>query len=227
MNTVDYRDYQPAKTSRVRENVEWSISYAFNAKDIASPRVLLIGDSICNGYQAKVREYLTGCANVSYWVSSKCVTDPDYFRELDFVLDGGRFDLISFNNGLHSLGTDRTEWEAAYRAVLSFLRAKKPDAALTLVLCTPLRDASRDELSRELNEITRRIAADTSLPLFDLYAPLENLNRDEYMRDIYHWNNSAIELQAQVLTAHLTELLPAADNVEQAASETGPSGAIR
>jgi len=227
MNTVDYRDFQPAETSRVRENVEWSISYAFNAKDTASPRVLLIGDSICNGYQSKVREKLAGRANVSFWASSKCVTDPDYFRELDFVLDGGRFDLITFNNGLHSLGTDRAEWEAAYRAVIAFIRAKKPDAALTLVLCTPLNDPPRDEASRELNDITRRIAADTDAVLLDLYAPLENLNRDEHMNDVYHWKAPAIEIQAEVIRAHVESRLAMTGDVEQTSSETGPNGAIR
>lgn len=227
MNNIDYRDFQPAETSRVRENVEWSISYAFNAKDIASPRVLLIGDSICNGYQTRVREKLAGRANVSFWASSKCVTDPDYFRELDFILDGGRFDLISFNNGLHSLGTDRTEWEAAYRAAVSFIRAKKPDAALTLVLCTPLNDPTRDASSRELNDITRKIAADTGVPILDLYTPLENLNRDEHMNDVYHWKAPAIDLQADVIRAHVEGLLTMNGGVEQTGSETGPNGAIR
>lgn len=36
--------------------------------------VALVGDSICNGYQAGVRELLKGKMNVSYWISSYCVT---------------------------------------------------------------------------------------------------------------------------------------------------------
>ena len=121
---TDYRDFQPTETSRTRENVEWSITYTYNARDTGVPRVLLIGDSICSGYQAKVRDKLAEHANITFWASSKCVTDPDYFRELDFILGAYRYDLICFNTGLHSLTTARGEWEAAYRSAVRFIRAK-------------------------------------------------------------------------------------------------------
>ena len=45
MSEVSYFDYQPTSTSRVRENVEWSITYTYNARDTENPRVLLIGDN--------------------------------------------------------------------------------------------------------------------------------------------------------------------------------------
>ena len=84
---MDYRDYQPKKTSRVREDIEWSINYSYNTLDTKNPRVMLIGDSICNAYHYAVRDRLAGKANVSFWASSKCVTDPDQFREPEFILD--------------------------------------------------------------------------------------------------------------------------------------------
>ena len=37
-----------------RENTEWIVSYAYNANDAKLPRVLLVGDSICNGYSGDV-----------------------------------------------------------------------------------------------------------------------------------------------------------------------------
>ena len=57
---------------RGHENVEWQIAYAFHLTDEKSnlPRVLLVGDSICNGYQGEVRRLLDGKMNVSYWISS-------------------------------------------------------------------------------------------------------------------------------------------------------------
>ena len=110
---VKWQDFAPASTSREREEIEWSITYSYNATQNGRPRVLLIGDSICNGYNGKVRELLHGDVNVSFWASSKCVTDPDYFRELDFMLDAYPYDAVCFNNGLHSISTDRAEWDAA------------------------------------------------------------------------------------------------------------------
>ena len=67
-----HRKYELPHTSRRREEIEWSIHYAFNAGDRTLPRVLLVGDSICNGYHAQVRERLLGIANVTFWASSKC-----------------------------------------------------------------------------------------------------------------------------------------------------------
>ena len=61
---------------RGHENIEWSTSYAYGLTDATRdlPRVLLIGDSICNGYQQGVRERLKGKMNVTYWISSYCAT---------------------------------------------------------------------------------------------------------------------------------------------------------
>ena len=47
---------------RGHENIEWSVAYAYGLTDATKdlPRVLLVGDSICNGYQSGVRELLKG-----------------------------------------------------------------------------------------------------------------------------------------------------------------------
>ena len=53
--------------ARGHENTEWSIAYAYGLADETRdlPRVLLVGDSICNGYKDLVRERLKGKLNVS------------------------------------------------------------------------------------------------------------------------------------------------------------------
>ena len=137
-----YREFQPVRTSRIRENTEWSVTYTYNALDSRHPRLLLIGDSICNAYQDTVRRKLGKVMNITFWATSKCVTDPDYFRELDLILSSYHYDVISFNNGLHSLTTDRGEWRNAYRGAVDFIRRKCPDARLFLTSNTPLRDNS-------------------------------------------------------------------------------------
>ena len=70
-----------------REGTEWMTSYWYNANDTKLPRVLLVGDSICNGYQSLVRDELAGTANVSFYVTSKCVSDPTYLKALAFMLE--------------------------------------------------------------------------------------------------------------------------------------------
>ena len=223
---TDYRDYQPKTTSRERENIEWSTCNTYNVRDTKTPRILLIGDSICNGYQIKVREILSDKLNITFWVSSKCVTDPDYFRELDFVIGAYRYELISFNNGLHSLGTDRAEWEAAYRAAVRFIRAKLPDAKLVLTLCTPLRTETLTEKSAELNDITKRIAAEENLPMIDLFSPMEALDKSSGMTDNFHWHDPAKDIQARIIADYAVNVLMPEGGISQTSTETGPDGAM-
>ena len=205
--TVSWKDFSPPHTSREREQTEWSITYAYRAPQTDLPRVLLIGDSICNAYQAKVRELLEDQVNVSFWASSKCVTDPDYFRELDFILDARPYQMITFNNGLHSLHTDREEWDAAYAAALSFMRAKLPQAKLALVLSTPLSDEALTGVSASLNETVLRLAAERKLPVIDLFAPMEALDRTETWTDGVHFQPAAVDIQAGLLASQILRAL--------------------
>ncbi len=222
-----WQKYQMEKSSRVKEGIEWSIHYAYNAPDDASPRVFLIGDSICNGYQDTVRKNLEGKVNVSYWASSKCVTDPMYLRHLDFFMDQNKYDLITFNNGLHSLHTDRTEWESAYQNVIAYLREKAPAAKLSITLCTPLQKEPYNSISVSLNEYAKKIAAEYGCPLLDLYTPMDALDRSVYWTDLYHFKAEAIGIQAKVIAEHVLGRLEAkTDSVTHASTATGPSGKI-
>ena len=199
---MEWQKYAPENTSRVREDIEWSIHYAYNATDTSLPRIMLIGDSICNGYQGFAREKLEGKMNVSFWASSKCVTDPDYFRELEFYLDYLPCDVISFNNGLHSLTTDRAEWEAAYKKAIAFIRYKRPGAKLFLTLCTPLTDPALTAISAELNEFIRQ----QDYPVIDLFSPMDALDREKYWTDVYHFTSEAKALQAEIIAGHISSI---------------------
>ncbi len=225
-----YRQFQPSATSRTRENTEWSVTYTYNALDARHPRLLLIGDSICNAYQSAVRQKLGKIMNITFWATSKCVTDKDFFRELDLILSAYHYDVISFNNGLHSLTTHRKEWENAYRGAVAFLRKKCPDARLFLTLCTPLRDPVKTAQAKELNNIISETAAREGLPVIDLFTPMDSLDRRKYWSDTYHFQKAAVDRQAELI-ARTVRALPgiaaSGEDVVQRGTETGPDGALR
>ena len=203
---MKWQDFAPKRSSRVRESTEWSIHYAYDSC-ADGQRVLLIGDSICNNYQDPVHRLLTGRMNVSFWASSKCVTDPDYLRELEYILDCRPCDMICFNNGLHSINTDRTEWVEAYNCVLNFLQAKYPQAKLALTLCTPAVDPAYTALSEELNALTEKIAAERGIPTIDLFTPMNALDREEHWRDAVHFRPAAIEMQGEIVAKHVAQAM--------------------
>lgn len=223
---MSYKNFMPVQTSRTREAIEWSISYSFNTNDTVHQRVLLIGDSICNGYYDAIRGRISEYANISFWASSKCVTDKDYFRELDFILSGYEFSFISFNNGLHSIKSDTAEWKNAYISAIMFIREKCPDAKLSLTLCTAVNDVKKNERICELNGIILQTAKELSIPVIDLFTPMNVKDKSAIMSDTFHFKASAIERQADIIAEHIMNRLERTDSIEQPSTETNPSGKL-
>ena len=193
-------NYPVAENVRGHENTEWSISYAYHLTDAKKslPRVLLVGDSICQGYQGKVRSKLEGKANITYWASSYCVTSPGYLRLLAFYLDEAKYDVIHFNNGLHSCETPVADYEKSYLAALQLIRKKQPDAKIVWASSTPIntKDARADKVAA-LNAAARRAAESVGdVAENDLYALANPLDRKAYWVDTHHYTDAGYELLA-------------------------------
>ena len=175
--------------ARGHENTEWSIAYAYGLADETRdlPRVLLVGDSICNGYKDLVRERLKGKLNVSYWISSYCVTSPAYLPLLSVYLDEAKYDVVHFNNGLHSLETPVAAYERGLCKALSLVREKQPQAKLVWCSSTPLTNAVKTAKCRELNAVAEKVVTRLGgIATDDLFALLDPLGRQENWRDEYH-----------------------------------------
>ena len=195
-----YQQYEPETTTRVREAIEWSITYTYNSQDTELPRVLLIGDSICNAYQNSTKDHLYDKMNVSYWASSKCVTDKDYFRELDFILSGYHYDIISFNNGLHSIGTNQQEWEKSYKNAILFIQAKCPDAKLFLCNNSIVASSESNQAACRMNKYVQKIADELSLPMIDMYSFLDKMDHEHLWSDGIHFQPEVISEQGKMLS---------------------------
>jgi len=192
---------------RQREATEWSITYAYETHETALPRVLLIGDSICNSYQIGVRDALKGTATTSFWATSKCVTDRSYLKELAFILDEYPYAVIHVNNGLHSLNTDRAAWSAALREVLSLLQARGGGARLIWATSTPLRDPALTAKARELNAIAAEVVRDAGLPTNDLFALMDPQDRALW-RDTFHFGDAGRQMLAERVVEAVRAALP-------------------
>lgn len=193
-------NYPVAENVRGHENTEWSISYAYHLTDAKKslPRVLLVGDSICQGYQGKVCAKLEGKANVTYWASSYCVTSPGYLRLLAFYLDEAKYDVVHFNNGLHSCDTPVADYEKSYRAALQLIKKKQPKAKIVWVSSTPInaKDARAGKVAA-LNAAAHRAAESAGgIAENDLYTLANPLDRKAYWVDTHHYTDAGYELLA-------------------------------
>lgn len=194
---------------RQRESTEWSIIYWFDANQTKLPRVLLVGDSICNGYNGFVQEELAGAAYTSFYATSKCVTDRSYLKELTYILEEYDYAVIHFNNGLHSLDTDRATWEAALRQLIKTLREKGKGAKLVWASSTPLLDPALTAKARELNAIAARVMQENGIPTDDLFGLMEPQERTLWS-DTFHYHEAGRRMQAKQVAASIRPLLPPA-----------------
>lgn len=197
------------------ENVEWSIGYAYHLTDGSNrlPRVLLIGDSICNSYQSGVRERLESRMNVSYWVSSYCVSAPIYLKLLAIYLDAAKYDVIHFNNGLHSLQTPVESYADGIDAALKLIRAKQPKARIVWASSTPLVDSVRTIKVRELNVAAANVAKSAGCDTDDLFALLDPLDRKTNWSDAFHHVKSVRDLMARQVARCVCPTLAKEDEV--------------
>ena len=189
---------------RGHENIEWSTYYGYHLtdKDRGLPRVLLVGDSICNGYQAGVARILAGKMNVSYWISSYCVTSPGYLKRLELCLDEAKYDVVHFNNGLHSLGTPTEDWAKGLEAALRLIREKQPSARIVWATSTPLKDPGRTAKARALNaaaaDVVKRLGG---IATDDLFTLLDPLDREQNWSDTYHHKPPVCAREAEQVAA--------------------------
>lgn len=211
-----------AQAARQREGTEWSNMWWNNATSTDLPRVLLIGDSITNGYQSNVTAHLKGAAYVGYWASSKCVSDPSYLKALDFVLGEYRYDVIHFNNGLHSLDTNRDEWVAGLRAALAMLRERGQGAKVIWATCTPLKDPALTAKAEQLNTLAGPVVKEFGYVVDDLFALMDPQDRNTVWSDTFHYHDAGREMQGKQVAATIRALLPAKPAGAAAAATGSP-----
>jgi len=217
-----------------REATEWIVSYAYNANDAKLPRVLLVGDSICNAYQDGVCRELAGTAYVTFFATSKCVCDKSYLRSLAFFLDEADYAVVHFNNGLHSLSSDQKDWETCLRAAVKLIKEKKPNAKIVWATSTPLKDPALTAKAKELNGIAARVMAEEGVPTDDLFALMDPLDREAHWSDTFHFKDEAKKMQAKAVSDSVRKALgagqataaDAAAALKAANTATGPNGKL-
>ncbi len=198
MSSEKWNDYTLTSPGE-RRDACWTQCYAFKGTKPDLPRVITIGDSICNFYHPYLKDKLADKASLTYWATSMCVTDPLYIRELDVRLDMSKYKVISFNNGLHSLYTEKALYDEAYEKCVDFIMAKCPDSKLYLTTSTPLSDPKLTAIAASLNETVKKVAEARNLPVIDLFSLMDPLDRSEYWMDPYHHTEPGREMQAEVM----------------------------
>jgi sialate O-acetylesterase len=145
--------------------------------DPSLPRVLLIGDSIMNGYSPFVVAALKGKATIVRMVAFGMIgrNDQDAAAFCAKLKDGD-YALIHYNDGLHSLPPRITDEQfgIGLSAMLKHLKTVTPHVIWATTTPAPDKNNSLGPDSQNSTVITRnamsvKIAADHAVPVNDLY----------------------------------------------------------
>ena len=206
---------EPSAGPPSRESIEWCDIWISHANETNLPRVLLLGDSIVRDYYPEVEKHLAGKAFVARLSTSRFVADPVLLKEVALVLDGTKFDVIHFNNGMHGWLHSEAAYRKALPKLIKTIRSHAPNAKLIWAATTPLRDGKgvtsdtkaeySDERIAARNAIAAEIMTAQKIPIDDLNAAVRG--HPEYHSDNVHFNGQGVQIQAAQVSAEIEKLL--------------------
>ena len=204
-----------AKEGQLPMGKQWGVRYAV-VTDPSLPRVLLIGDSIVNGYGAKVAERLKNQANVDIWVTPNWL-GPDLSKQAQSVLMAAKYTVIHFNeSGLHAWAPGRiadSQYGPLMQNYLSVLRSAGGDVQLIWASTTPITQEDHpgqldplDQLIMERNALCLPIMKKNGVAVDDLHTLMIN-HLDLARGDRFHWVDRGYDLMAESVASSVTREL--------------------
>ena len=200
------------KPVSISEEIEWTWEVRPAHVDLHLPNVLLLGDSISRNYFPEVTKDLAGTANVYLMASSTSVGDPRLPHQIaEFAqLEGVRFQVVHFNNGMHGWGYTEEQYKAAFP---SFLKAVRPllvrGGALIWANTTPVRSdanngATNDRVDAR-NAIALAFVRAASVAIDDQHGLM--MKHPDLHEDPVHFNPAGANMQGDQAAAMIRSAL--------------------
>lgn len=174
-----------------KERFEWARSWCDLADENNLPRILLIGDSITEGYQDLVRKALNGICYVDYFATSYAVDSKIYNTLVRTLVADSDYKIIHFNHGLHGKHMTKRAYQKGITKLLDFIKEK---SKVILANSTQIRmqnnkevDISWENKVKERNEVVADYAIKHDLPINDLYTISINMNQSKRAPDGAHY----------------------------------------
>lgn len=187
--------------------------------DPKRPRVLLIGDSILNGYLKTTVAALEGKAYVDAWVNPYNQSEHLNKVILPEVLANGPYDVVHFNMGLHGWQEGRIKpgtFEPLTKGYVEVIRAKLPNAKIIWASSTPVtKEKQPAELEPDINPViiehnrmAAKVMAELNVPVNDFYTLLVD-KRSLARGDRFHWTAPAYQMLSDLCVQSILKVLPA------------------
>jgi len=169
-------------------------------------KVLLIGDSVMQGYRFGAIKDLESIANVDVWLSPAHLYSPGLRDELAKVVSTRKYDIIHFNIGLHGWPEGRIpkgQYEPLLKKYVETIQENSPQAILIWASTTPILtketprafDPNLNSIIIGRNKISEKLMEEKNIMLNDLYALMSD--HPERAKDKFHWDSTGTAMQAE------------------------------
>ncbi|GAA4314292.1 SGNH/GDSL hydrolase family protein [Compostibacter hankyongensis] len=204
-----------AQSKSINEDIEWSHTWITSTGKTDLPHVLVIGDSHVEAYYPSVAKALEGKAYPCKFTTSKSMGDPVLLEQLEQVLKHYRFDVISFNNGLHGREYTAEQYAAYIPKVYKLLR-KYGHPRIQWVNTTAERN--KDDLQQvddfnanvvKRNRYVKDFTTKEHIPMIDNYA-LSEAHPEFYREDGVHFKPDGVAAESKSVTEGILSLLKVA-----------------
>jgi hypothetical protein len=194
---------QNAKTP---EQIEWTWEVRPAHPDPRLPNVLLLGDSISRDYFPIVSDKLSATANVYLMATSVSVGDERLELQIrEFAsMEGVRFSVVHFNNGMHGWGYDEEHYKAAFPDFIRVVRKLATrHGVLIWASTTPVKsDDENGPTNRRIdarNAIAASMLQSASIMSDDQHALM--MQHQDRHSDLVHFDTRGAELEGDQAAA--------------------------
>ena len=175
------------------------------------PRILVIGDSISRGCTLPLRHELKGKVNV-HRAPQNCSSTTVGIEMLDIWLGDGKWDLITFNFGIHDRDTSSADYELRLREIIGRLRAT--DARLVWVTTTPVPEGALEYVKGDierLNKIAEAVMKEQNIPVLDLNRAITPMVAKYQLPENCHYRDDGYRFMGKLLAEKVMAELQAED----------------
>lgn len=199
-----------AQEKSIPEQIEWTWEVRPEHANPALPNVLLIGDSLTRNLFPEVTKDLSGVANVYLFAASTSVGDPRLTPQIEeFVkMEGVRFHVVHFNNGMHGWGYTEAQFRAAFPSYLHEVEKLAPSnkdliwATITPVLPTASNGATNARVDAR-NAIALSFVQAAGIRVDDQHALM--MKHQDLHQDPVHFNKQGSDMEGDQAAAMIRQ----------------------
>lgn len=213
MNTTF--EIQNESDSRQKETYEWVRAWCEKTNNKDLPRILLVGDSITEGYYNAVKNALDKKAYVDYIATSYSIDTYIYKNIVEGLAKDSDYDVIYFNHGLHGWHITKEAYFSNYDIMIKSLL---PHSKIIIATTTTLLDKNGDKQAEERNkkvaernECALKTAEKYNLGVDDLYIVSKTMPTENRAKDGVHYESDGYELLAASAVESINKILFAND----------------